>query len=296
MAPAFCPAPGGHLSPSETTTMTVTTILPLGSLVDASEGGQQDVDISALSRQGKFIFQSKSAAGTNPTNDVKLQHSDGLTRGATYNTVGASDHELREGGTTKVRLAAKFTQSGARQVKRVALMLKKQGTITAGGKLTLKVETNNAGVPSGTVLGTSATVDIDTEVGTTYAWVVFTFAKPVDLADGATAHFALEGDYTASGTNNVCWRANTVASGGNQSTHNNTSWTAVTTESHEFYTDQHNFADVTGGAFTQVGGTTSAQVKELNVDSLRAFVRAHVTIGGTSTPEFYTGISLVTQD
>lgn len=268
--------------------MTTSTLLTPQSIT--ATGGGNDLDIAGLTGKARFTLTSLNTAGTSPTLACKLQHSIGATQGVAFLTAGATDNKLREGATTTVKLSQKFTQSGARQIKSVSLMLKKIGTLAAGKLLTLDINTNNAGVPSATSLGTSATVSIDDIVGTSYASATFTFAKPVDVADATIYHFVLSGDYTASGTNCVVWRSLTVASGGGQSTFDDTTWTAVATQDFEVYAYQYNFADVTGGGFAALStaGTASVQTLELNVNSLRAIARLYSTIGGTSNPAWTT--------
>jgi hypothetical protein len=60
-------------------------------------------------------------------------------------------------------------------------------------------------------------------------------------------------------------------------------------------TTSGNFADVTGLAYTQV--TTVASLQALGVDtrSVRRYIRAVVTIGGTSNPSFPVSVSLVAE-
>jgi hypothetical protein len=257
-------------------------------------GGSADLDVSAYTGKIRAHLTSLNTAGTSPTLACKLQGSSAPARGLEYTTVGATATELREGASTNIELALSFTQSGARSIKRVALYLDKQGTLAAGKLLTLKIETDSTGNPSGTAVtnGTSNTVDIDTAVGTTAGWVVFTFAKPVDLADATVYHFVLSGDYTASGTNNVRLYSKTVASGGtlNPSTDGTTFAGVTTTEAVMVYVDQYTFADITGGGFTSLStaGTASIQTVELNADSLPQFVRLYSTIGGTSNPAWTT--------
>jgi hypothetical protein len=257
-------------------------------------GGSADLDVSAYTGKIRAHLTSLNTAGTNPTLACKLQGSAALARGLEYTTVGTTATELREGASTNIELALAFTQSGARSIKRVALYLDKQGTLAAGKLLTLKIETDSSGDPSGTAVtnGTSNTVDIDTAVSTTAGWVVFTFAKPVDLADATVYHFVLSGDYTASGTNNVRLYSKTVASGGtlNTSTDGTTFAGVTTTEAVMVYVDQYNFSDITGGGFTSLStaGTASVQTLELNADSLPQFVRLYSTIGGTANPAWTT--------
>jgi len=254
-------------------------------------GGGLDLDTSRLTGRAHATITVRNTAGTNPTLACKLQGSTGLARGYEYSTLGATATELREGATTNNKLALRFTQSGARSIKRVALYLDKQGSFTAGKKLTLTIETNNSGNPSGTAVtnGTSNTVDIDTEVSTTAGWVTFTFAKPVDLSDATVYHFVLAGDYTASATINVRWYSKTVASGGTFNTFDATNWAGVTaTENLMAYADEYTFTDISGGGFTTVETAlnTSVQTISLHARSLPQRTRIYSTVGGTDNPAF----------
>ncbi len=59
--------------------------------------------------------------------------------------------------------------------------------------------------------------------------------------------------------------------------------------------DNSTYADVTGGAFTQVtdvAGTAGVQVKRVNVSDLKRYVRAIGTIAGT-TPSFDFGVEFI---
>lgn len=260
-------------------------------------GGGSDLDISAFTGRLRFNRTTLNTAGTSPTLADKLQHSDALTRGLEQSTVGATDNNIKTSSSVNTLVGLKFTQSGAKQVKRVAFQLKKIGTLTAGKKLTLAIQTDSAGAPSGTAAtnGTSNTVDIDTEVGTSYAWVVFTFAKPVDLADATVYHFVLSADYTASGSNAVNVRSLTAASGGTLETKDATTWTLTTTQKVEVYVDQYDFSDITGGAFTarDTAGTAAIDSLEFNADDLKAIVRLYSTIGGTSNPAWTSAATAV---
>lgn len=262
----------------------------------SATGGQEDVDASSLVGNCKLIFSSLNTAGSSPLHDRKLQGSTGLSRGLEQSTAGATDNKLNSGATTNVKLALKFTQSGVRNVKRVALQLKNPGTITAGKKLTLTIQTNNSGAPSGTVVqnGTAGTV-LCSAVTAAYGWVVFTFAKPVDLADATIYHLVLSCDYTASGTNCIYWRSLTVVSGGTVETFDNTNWAAVTTtEAFEAYVDQYNFADVSGATQTQASDTvTVGESKTFWADDLPPVLRLYDTIGGTGGPAFTATCHLV---
>jgi hypothetical protein len=230
--------------------------------------------------------------GTTPTLDVKLQGSPIAVRGGSYVVTGTNDNKLRAGATTTVKLAAKFTQSGARQVKKVVLDLKVVGTITAGKLVTVDIFSDTAGSPNAS-LGASNTV-LCSAIGTAFdSWVEFTFAKPVNLSDATVYHVVLSGDYTASGSNYVGWASGTVASLGNQNTFDNTNWTVVATESHRFWIEQYNFADISGYTFAQVV-SSSPGIKRLAVSpqAIGMVIRPVCTITGSS-PHFNMSLELV---
>lgn len=272
----------------------MTTITLLTPVSITATGPGPDVDVSRLTGEARVTLTALNTAGTNPTLACKLQGSTGTARGHETLTVGTVDNKLLSAATTANALAAKFTQSGARSLKRVGLMIKKNGTIAAGKKLTAKIKTDNSGVPSATIIGTSSTVDIDTAVSTSYALVVFTFPTPVDLADATVYHVELTCDYTNDATNNVTWRSATVASGGNYVQLDNTTWTATATKSLEVFTEQYTFADITGGGFTTLStaGNTTVQTLGFNGRSLARFMRLYSTIGGTSSPAFATAATI----
>lgn len=278
--------------------MTTRTLLTPVSIT--ATGGTQDLDVSGLTGNARVVLTSLNTAGTAPTLACKLQTSPAAAAGYTYATEGTLvDNELREGASTNIEIAAAFTQTGARQVKRIGLKLKKGGTIAAGKLLTLKIETDSTGDPSGTALGTSEPVDIDTEVSTTAGWVFFTFATPVDLADATVYHLVLSGDYSASAANNVMWQSNTVASGGtlNVSTDGTTFVGVVSTQAALVRIEEYAFADLTGGGFTTLttAGNTTVQSLEFRARHLPKFMRLHLTIGGTSNPAFATSAVVVAQ-
>lgn len=143
--------------------------------------------------------------------------------------------DLRIGATNNVELGAKWTQAEPGWVKKVRLVLRRNGSITAGKIVKVRIETDLAGSPSGTSLGSSANV-LCTSIGTDYRWITFTFATHIYLAAG-TYHLVLSGDYTPSLTNNVSWRSRTVASGGNQEI-KDTTWTPVATQMAEVFAEE----------------------------------------------------------
>jgi hypothetical protein len=241
-----------------------------------------DVGVQDMIGRATCIL-SAEAQGSGISNTIKLQSSPAVEMGYGQFVVGTNDIPLRTGATDNVKLAAAFTQDGGRQVKTVTLMLKRKGTIASGKKIFITLEADSSGAPSGTALGTSASVDPAAIGASSYEPVTFTFAEPVDLTDDAKYHIVLQGDYDASGDNQILWRAATVSSGGNSATYDS-AWSATATLDLEAYVMQFNFSDLSGAAFTAVGNAASFQTIPVKIDGAGPYIRAVSTVaGGSST-------------
>lgn len=251
-------------------------------------GAKQPVDVSAISRTVEFILSAKSNNGSSPTLDTKLQSSSAPTVGAAYTTTGATDVVLRNGSDDNIKLGAKFTQSGNRTLSHALLKLKRNGAL-ASGTLTLELYADSSG-PTGGALAT-ATLDLSLVSTSDYENYLFTFASTYELANSTVYWLVLTSDYTESSSDNITWRQKTSVGGaaGNSSIFD-TGWVADTDKSFEFQVFQYNFADVTGGAFTQVGTTGSLQALIFWADDLPQYVRTYNTIGGTATPKFHASV------
>jgi len=90
----------------------------------------------------------------------------------------------------------------------VDVELAKTGTVT--GNLWFELQSNSAGVPSGTVLATSDKVDAS-EVGTASQWIRFTFRTPVSLTAATTYQLVATGSWTQSDANYIGWRVDASA-------------------------------------------------------------------------------------
>lgn len=261
-----------------------------------ASGGGPDYDLGPVADEVIAILNCTAAsAGTNPTADVKLQSSLPIAVGTLNEvTAGSVDIPLRNATDDNIKLAYAWTQSGARQIKNVYLMLKRVGTIASGKIVKVGIFTDNSGDPSASQVGAySASVAADT-MSTSYAWVKFTFATPIDVADTTKYWIQLEGDYTLSASNQVNWRVRTVASGGLFDIFDTAWGGAVTTQKAEGYIEQYNFTDVAAGAFTQVtGASDSLQSLVVDSDQIGQFLRAYFTIGGSSNPSFTFGASVL---
>lgn len=265
----------------------VKPIFPLA--VQAATGYSADFDLIDYIGKGLAILDA-AAQGSGVTSNIKFQTSPEAVHGSSYLIAGDTNKALNlsTGGMTK--LALQFTQSGARQIKTIALQLKQAGTIAEGKVLTLTIQADNAGAPAATVIGTAGTV-LCSSIDSDYAWVTFTFATPVDLANATVYHIVLTGNYDASDTNYIAWNALTVATGGNGEQYTGAAWQEVATLNLMYYTTQYSFADITGAVFDEVGNAASQQSTVININQGR-FIRAKNTVaGGTATGA--TSVSLV---
>lgn len=255
----------------------VKQVLPLA--VRGATYGGPDFDMSHYLGPAKAILAAE-AQGSGITLNVKFQASDPAALGGSYNETGDTDKALNKETSGKTKIAVQFTQSGARSIKRVALRLKKTGTIASDKLLTLTIETDSSGAPSGTALG-NATI-LANSVGATYDWYDFVFTAPVDVANSTVYHLVLTSNYTASDTNYISWQGLTVASGGNAEDY--TPWTDITTLNLLYRIFQYNFADIPGAAFTEVGNAAAFEAIHFPVADAKRIVRAVATVaGGTAT-------------
>lgn len=128
----------------------------------------------------------------------------------------------------KDKLAQGTMLDEAALVDMVQLRLKKTGTPT--GNLTLKIQTDSAGSPSGTPVtnGTSNTVAAST-LSSSYGWIDFVFALSPTLDANTQYHLVLETADSASNTNYVNWGADASApayTGGVMKSEQSSSWVA----------------------------------------------------------------------
>lgn len=241
-----------------------------------------------------------AAASSGDTLDVKLQSSDpdeiGTKDGRAL--TADNDFELRSNTATHIKISCMFTQSGARQIRKVYLYLKKKGTITSGKKVTVTLETDSTGSPSGTAVQAHATADVlCSAISTSYGWVEFAFTKPVTVANSTVYHIVLTGDYDVSGTNNVMIGTDTVASGGDFDYYD-AAWTGTSSTIKVLaQTWQYNFADISSAAFTQVtSAAVSYQTKDVSLIGSKRYVRALATVAGNGSESINCAAALVLGD
>jgi hypothetical protein len=149
---------------------------------------------------------------------------------------GDTEIPLRYGAADNVELASRFTQSRDAWLRIVDLKLKRQGTIASGKIVKCRIEGDASGIPAGVSLGVSSDIECDT-IGDEFVWIRFYFPVFVRLKVNTAYHVILQGDYSASPTDNILWRSETVSSGGNQRIKDAT-WSVVGTESFESVTEE----------------------------------------------------------
>ncbi len=127
------------------------------------------------------------------------------------------------------RFAQSFTTGRAVDVTAISIPMGKNGSPT--DDITVKLTTDAAGVPSGTVLGTSNPVNPSAKSGSLQDYL-FTFAAPVSLSAGAVYWLTVERAGAVDGVNYCFARKQTtnIYAGGTMATYNGTTWTAAATD------------------------------------------------------------------
>lgn len=142
-----------------------------------------------------------------------------LTASDTDNSIDAASGAVK-------RVAQSFQVSNMLSLTKVALYLKKNAGTTTG--LTVRIETNNAGAPSGTLVSSTATTTIAAFSTTTYRFKVATFSTAVVLSPSTTYWIVCQHTTEGTGNSQYYWgSASTGAyTGGNLSTYASSAWTA----------------------------------------------------------------------
>lgn len=262
---------------------TTTAVSLVAADVRAATYTSNDYDVRQYLGQGKVVLDAE-AQGSGITNTCKVQES-ALATGATSTaTSGDADLDLNLATAGTPTVAAKFTQSGTRQIKYLDLRLKKHGTINNAKIVTAYLYSSATTTPNA-ILATSVTVSANSVSDTNYQTVRFTLTTPYQLTDATNYWVAIDSDYAASDTNYLSWHVETVGSGGTAATSNGSAWTAVTTQNPVFKLQQYNFTDTV--TFTAVGNAASFQSSGIELDSIGGYLRAVCTVAGGSSTGAY---------
>ena len=136
------------------------------------------------------------------------------------------DHTWRD-TAANTNISQGFKPNTSNTVTKVRLWLKKTGAPT--GNITISIETDSGGVPSGTSVsnGDSSNVDVTT-LATTYGWIVFKFATNPTLTAGTQYHIVLKSSFSISNSAYVNWGADNydlIYPNGVMSHYDGTTWT-----------------------------------------------------------------------
>ena len=235
----------------------------------------------------KVLFAAMVAAVTGtPTLDGKLQDAPDPTETSDLreaSDLGDTWIALRNGANDNIELGQEWTSpGGAILVYRIRVKLRRLGTITAGKKVWLEIQTDSTSLPSGTAIQTSNKVEAADIVGGDGEDIEFYFPDADDLATATVFHVVLKGDYTESATNQVQLWIYAIGSGGSFEIKDAT-WAADATNDMEAQGFILTYTDIAGATFTQVTAA-NPDLEEVTVDRTVAdpFLRYVGTIGGGS--------------
>lgn len=175
-------------------------------------GGSNEILISGIlgsAQNSTAALNNSDGAGTNYASNTT--RAVGLT--ASINSPGGyeisnrdSNASLRQTGTVKDRLAEQFQVSGQSSIAQAILYLQKVGTPI--GTMTLRIETDSGGQPSGTLADANATGTLaESGLAAAYALATFTFAGSITLQPRVVYWLVLSTSRAASGVDYVQWGA-----------------------------------------------------------------------------------------
>ena len=148
----------------------------------------------------------------------------------TYTTPDDGSYILRRAtGNANTRLAQGFKVDTTGACPFVDAKLVRTGAVAAGKLVWLTLHADSGGLPTGAALATSDKFDASL-ISTTANFIRFLFRTQASLTAATQYHLVLNGDYTASDTVNISWRADVTAgayANGSASWANNGTWTAV---------------------------------------------------------------------
>lgn len=129
--------------------------------------------------------------------------------------------------STTVRKAQSFQLSATSEVTRVGASLKKAGGTTTG--LTVRIETDSSGVPSGTLADSNATGTISAFTNASYIWKEVSFSTPFELSASTTYWLVIQHTTEGSGTSDYAWGfdgSSPTYSSGSYASYSSSAWTA----------------------------------------------------------------------
>lgn len=206
-------------------------------------------DLYAGSSAGKIYKWDGATTWTEQFDASRILWYDNITLEDTNKIIGDT-------GGTETAQSQGFQLSYAQTIKGAQMYLKKSAGTP--NNISVRIETNNAGVPSGTLANANATATITALTSGTYAWTEVTFASTFQLSASTTYHLVLK-SAAASNDNNHSWGVDgsspTFSSGAmSASTDGGTTWSAVSA-SDAMFRLLGNATSVNCMLLTSVGGT-----------------------------------------
>lgn len=179
------------------------------------------------------------------------------TRRITWYESGNDANEIvgDQAGTEKAKSQG-FQVSAQLVAKGVSVYLKKNAGTP--GNITVRIETDSGGKPSGTLVDPNATATLTAFTTTSYAWYTVEFSSGITLAATTLYHIVLK-TAAATNDNNYAWAADASSpsySSGAQSysTDGGSTWTADSTKD-QYFRLLGNATSINCSVITQVGGT-----------------------------------------
>lgn len=202
---------------------------------------------------------------------------------------------------TNTNVSQGFKCNTSSTVTKVRLWLKKVGAPT--GNITVSIETDSSGVPSGTSVsnGDSSNVDVST-LTTSYGWIVFTFSTNPSLTAGTQYHLVVKGTFSVSSSNYVDWGVDSydvIYPNGTMSHYDGTTWTSepLYNACFEIYITNGLLGNVGYAMFdfsskSQLIGVFGTSLYNMNKSSLGTPNGTWNPISATSTWDSYTKLML----
>lgn len=216
----------------------------IGIVYDTTTGLFQPIERRLIAGRVDFscLFASETSgqweiyAGTQGSGQVyKLHANEGLydeLPEERYLTQGSVNMAIDVNPAKRGAQSFKLSQYNASQsiyITKLALFLKKvSGTTT---ELTVRIETDDSGKPSGTLVHASATATISAFTDTSYLWKIISFT-PFTVAGNTTYWLVLQHTTEGSGDSKYSWLADSCTStyaNGNVATYASSAWTGDTT-------------------------------------------------------------------
>lgn len=272
----------------------IVTAEPLAGLAIQATGGAGPVKGLTKFRASQLVNRvlGVTGGGGADTLDLKLQESDAPKLLDAINAYDGTDDgsiKLREGAATAVQLAIPFTPTADVTLDKVRLQLSQLGSVAAGKKVWVNIQTDAAPDPSGTdvngaqIYGASRKVEA-ADISDTIEEVEFQLIDGVDLTAATQYWIVVSGDYTASATDCIQVHYNTVA-GTSTCRQYDAAWGAIVNYDIWYEIDYLIFTDVSGAALTQVvegwiNPEDTEETLEVSLKTVKDTIRLHATVSG----------------